>query len=79
MLAGTIDWPEDLAARYRADGWWDGSTIFGLLERAAARWPDKAALVAGERRLSYAELQQQATRLAARLLGAGSGAARPRA
>lgn len=71
MLPGTIDWPEDLAARYRAAGHWDGSTIFGLLQHAAARWPDKAALVADERRLSYAELLQQATRLAARLLALG--------
>jgi 2,3-dihydroxybenzoate-AMP ligase len=71
MLPGTVEWPEDMAARYRREGWWDGSTLFGLLERAAARWPDKAALVSGERRLSYAELQQQATRLAARLLGLG--------
>lgn len=71
MLHGTVDWPEATAARYRAAGLWDGSTLFGLLEASAARWPDKAALVAGPRRLSYAELQQQSTRLAARLLGLG--------
>ncbi len=71
MLQGTVDWPAAAAARYRAAGHWDGSTLFGLLERSAARWPDKAALVAGPCRLSYAELQQQATRLAARLLGLG--------
>lgn len=71
MLQGTVDWPEAIAARYRAAGLWDGSTLFGLLEASAARWPDKAALVAGPRRLSYAELQQHSTRLAARLLGLG--------
>jgi len=71
MLAGTVNWPEYLAERYRREGWWDGSTLFGLLERSAARWPDKTALVSGERRLSYAELHQQATRLAARLQGLG--------
>ena len=71
MLQGTVDWPEATAARYRAAGLWDGSTLFGLLRGSAARWPDKAALVAGDRRLSYAELRQQATRLAARLLGLG--------
>jgi 2,3-dihydroxybenzoate-AMP ligase len=71
MLQGTVDWPAETAARYRAAGLWDGSTLFGLLQRSAASWPDKAALVAGDRRLSYAELQQQATRLAARLLGLG--------
>ena len=71
MLQGTVDWPEATAARYRAAGLWDGSTLFSLLEASAARWPDKTALVAGPRRLSYAELRQQATRLAARLLGLG--------
>jgi 2,3-dihydroxybenzoate-AMP ligase len=71
MLQGTVDWPAETAARYRAAGLWDGSTLFGLLQRSAARWPDKAALVAAEQRLSYAELQQQATRLAARLLALG--------
>ena len=71
MLQGTVDWPADFAARYRAAGHWDGSTLFSVLERSAMRWPDKAALVAGAQRLSYRELQAQATRLAARLLALG--------
>jgi len=71
MLQGTVAWPEDFAARYRAAGHWDGRTLFSVLDTAAARWPDKAALVAGEQRLSYRELQQQATRLAARLWALG--------
>jgi 2,3-dihydroxybenzoate-AMP ligase len=71
MLRGTVDWPADVAARYRAAGYWDGSTLFSVLRNSAQRWPDKAALVAGERRLSYCELQQQATRLASRLLALG--------
>ena len=68
MLQGTVAWPAASAARYRAVGLWDGSTLFSVLARSAQRWPNKAALVAGERRLSYGELQAQATRLAARLL-----------
>ena len=71
MLQGTVDWPADFAARYRAAGHWDGSSLFSVLERSAMRWPDKAALVAGAQRLSYRELQDQATRLAARLLASG--------
>ncbi|MBX3643922.1 MAG: AMP-binding protein [Rubrivivax sp.] len=71
MLQGTVPWPAASAARYRAAGLWDGSTLFSVLARSAQRWPDKAALVAGERRLSYGELQAQATRLAARLLALG--------
>ena len=71
MLQGTVDWPADFAARYRAAGHWDGSSLFSVLERSVTRWPDKAALVAGAQRLSYRELQDQATRLAARLLASG--------
>jgi 2,3-dihydroxybenzoate-AMP ligase len=71
MLQGTVEWPAEFAARYRTTGCWDGSTIYSVLQGAAARWPDKAALVAGDIRLSYAELQAQATRLAARLLDTG--------
>ncbi len=71
MLQGTVDWPSEFAARYRATGLWDGSTLFSVLERSAARWPDKPALVAVDRRLSYQELCTQSLRLAARLLDSG--------
>jgi 2,3-dihydroxybenzoate-AMP ligase len=71
MLQGTVDWPEEAAARYRHEGYWDGTTLFDLLARSARRWPDKAALVSRERRISYAQLQLDATRLAARLLALG--------
>jgi 2,3-dihydroxybenzoate-AMP ligase len=71
MLSGTVPWPEHVVAGYRAAGWWDGSTLFDVLARGAARWPDKAALVSREQRLSYAQLQALATRLAARLLQMG--------
>ena len=68
MLDGTVPWPPALAERYRDAGWWDGSTVFDVLARAARRRPDHIAVVDGERRLSYAELERLATRLAARLL-----------
>lgn len=71
MLQGTVPWPEAMAERYRAAGHWDGRTLFSVLAQSAARWPDKAALVAGERRLTYRDLQAQALRLAARLWALG--------
>jgi 2,3-dihydroxybenzoate-AMP ligase len=67
MLQGTVDWPPALREHYRDRGHWDGSTIFSVLECSAARWPDKAALVAGERRVGYWQLHAQALRLASRL------------
>ncbi|MFQ5415874.1 MAG: class I adenylate-forming enzyme family protein [Myxococcota bacterium] len=39
--------------------------------RAASRWPDRVALVDGERRRTYRELDVQATRLARALVGLG--------
>ncbi|MEO7010280.1 MAG: AMP-binding protein, partial [Caldimonas sp.] len=65
MLEGCVPWPEDLAARYRAEGLWLGLTIFEVVARTAARTPDKVAVVCGERRLTYAELIANAARLGA--------------
>ncbi|MBW2313447.1 MAG: AMP-binding protein [Deltaproteobacteria bacterium] len=41
--------------------------------RAALRWPDRIALIDGERRRSYRELDERATRLARALLALGLG------
>ncbi|HEV3353830.1 MAG TPA: AMP-binding protein, partial [Acidimicrobiales bacterium] len=53
-----------------------GLTTFNLadlFEIAADAVPDRTALVAGERRLSYAELDQRATRVGRHLVEAGVG------
>ena len=42
-----------------------------ILPRAAARHGDKAALVVGERALTYAELERDSNRLANALIGLG--------
>jgi acyl-CoA ligase (AMP-forming) (exosortase A-associated) len=46
-------------------------TLFHLLENAAEREPTKLAVVDGARRFTYADLQQQSSRLARGLLDAG--------
>ena len=71
MLEGCVPWPEALAARYRADGVWEGLTIFEMVERTAARVPDKTAVVHDGRRVSYAELVATSARLAEGLFGLG--------
>ena len=65
MLEGCIPWPEDLAARYRAAGLWEGLTIFEMVARTAAGVPEKTAVVHEKRRVSYAELVATADRLGA--------------
>ncbi|TRZ94634.1 MAG: (2,3-dihydroxybenzoyl)adenylate synthase [Rhodocyclaceae bacterium] len=71
MLKGCVPWPADLAARYRARGWWEGITIPEMLARSAARAPEKTALVCGDHRLSYRNLVETADRLACRFREAG--------
>jgi 2,3-dihydroxybenzoate-AMP ligase len=71
MLDGCVPWPADLAARYRARGWWEGITIAGMLARSAAHRPEKTALVCADQRLCYRELVETSDRLACRFLEAG--------
>lgn len=71
MLAGCIPWPEDFAQRYRQAGYWEGLTLGDMLARTTARLPDKVALVAGEVRQTYRDLDRLSARLAAGLLQQG--------
>lgn len=64
-------WPEDLAARYRALGYWPDLPMTEILARSRAALPDAPAILCGERQLSYAELDERSSRLAAHLQAAG--------
>ena len=68
MLDGFTPWPPELAQRFRAAGHWEGLTLWGMVARTVARLPDKVALVAGERRETYADLDRASARLGATLL-----------
>ena len=71
MLAGCVPWPEEYARRYRARGYWEGSSIPAVLADAVARRPDKVALVHGAERITYAELEERIERLARGFVQAG--------
>ncbi len=71
MLSGCVAWPGELAARYRARGHWEDTTLWEMLQQAIARSPEKTALVHGEKRLSYRTLGETSERLAARLHALG--------
>ncbi|MBV7413129.1 (2,3-dihydroxybenzoyl)adenylate synthase [Aeromonas sp. sif2433] len=60
-------WPQDLAQQYRAKGYWRGEPLTAMLARQCGSAPDAPAILCGERRLSYCELDAGSTRLAARL------------
>lgn len=71
MLNGCVPWPEDLAALYRREGYWQGRPLGELLEQSCTRYAEKVALVCGERRMSYGQLSRESAALAGGLLRQG--------
>ncbi|MGW4026990.1 (2,3-dihydroxybenzoyl)adenylate synthase, partial [Streptomyces sp. NPDC005009] len=64
-------WPEAESARYRAAGHWQGVTFGARLRRCATGHGGRVALVDGDRRWTYAELDAEADRVAHGLRGLG--------
>ncbi|MFG2089090.1 MULTISPECIES: (2,3-dihydroxybenzoyl)adenylate synthase [unclassified Spirillospora] len=64
---GFTPWPADLEARYKAEGYWTGRLLGDVLRGD----PDKTALIAGDDRLTYADLDDRASRTAAGFLRLG--------
>ncbi|MBW7462230.1 2,3-dihydroxybenzoate-AMP ligase, partial [Paenibacillus sepulcri] len=64
-------WPEEFARRYKETGCWQGETFGELLRVLAVRHGDRTAIVCGDSRMSYGELDARAGRLAAGFLELG--------
>lgn len=73
MLPGFTPWPREFAARYRELGYWSGVGLYERLSQVAAQYPERIALVCGERRWSYAHFDEQVRRFAAGLARLGIG------
>ncbi|MFI1202603.1 (2,3-dihydroxybenzoyl)adenylate synthase [Streptomyces sp. NPDC020883] len=65
MLAGCVEWPEEFVARYIAKGYWEDRALGTLLRDWADAHAERTALVDGDRRWTYRELDDRADRLAA--------------
>lgn len=61
----------DLAVLYRAAGHWRDKTIDHFVERAAELYPDTVAIIDGDRRLTFADVERESLRLAAALYDRG--------
>lgn len=64
-------WPDAFAMTYRADGYWRGKTLDDLLREAAHRRHGHTAVVDGERRWSYSELDRRVGRMASAIHALG--------
>lgn len=71
LLPGVVPYPQELARRYRERGYWTGRTHTDLLAGSVQAGPERTAVIAGERRWSYAELSERAMRIAAGLEALG--------
>ncbi|MBA4021928.1 MAG: 2,3-dihydroxybenzoate-AMP ligase [Gordonia sp.] len=75
VLDGVVPYPEEIAARYRREGIWADQTLGEMLFEVVDRTPDHVAIIAGEHRITYAELGQRVLGYAAGFsrLGIGRG------
>ncbi len=67
MLDGVVGWPPGFAHRYRALGYWAGTTLGQAFDRSVAAHADRVAVVDGARRFTYRELSRLVDRLALHL------------
>lgn len=66
-------WPDDFARRYREAGYWIDQPLTHILDAQLAVQPDACAIVDGDRRLSYGDVDRLSRNLAARLAQSGLG------
>jgi len=64
-------WPDEFATRYRNEGYWQGKTFDDFLHDRASQYTDSIALIDGDQRITYAELNTRATTIASGLLRLG--------
>lgn len=64
-------WPSEYVQRYRQAGYWQGETFGAMLRSRALQHPDRVAVVGSGQQVSYGELDQHASRIAAGLLAQG--------
>jgi 2,3-dihydroxybenzoate-AMP ligase len=75
VLFGCVSWPDEVASDYRRLGYWRGERLGDIVRKWARADGDRTAVVAGDRRVSYSELDSRIDRLTEGFarMGLGSG------
>src|SRR5262245_31749790 len=71
MLNGVVKFPPDYAKRYRERGYWLDKSLATEFAAVFARYADRVALIDGERRYSYADVDRLSDNLARNLIALG--------
>lgn len=71
MLQGFTPWPPERVREYTEKGWWENLTLWQMMMRSVERWPNKVALVAGQTRQTYRDLDRISAQLGAALMQQG--------
>ncbi|MDV6284987.1 (2,3-dihydroxybenzoyl)adenylate synthase [Rhodococcus jostii] len=66
-----VPYPEDLAARYRANGVWSDKPLGARLHQTARQFPDRPAVITTEGSTTFAELDRRTDQIAAGFLALG--------
>lgn len=67
MLDGFVPFPAEVAARYRAAGYWRDEPLRDVFSELFGRWSDRVALIDGDRSLTFADIEERAAHVACRL------------
>ena len=71
MLSGVVPFPSEFAARYRAKGYWRDKSLADEFRLVFEKYENRTALIDGERRYTYGDIDQLTDNLALNLLELG--------
>ena len=71
MLPGVVPFPPEFAQRYRARGYWQDKSLAEEFSVVFRKFQDRIALIDGERRYTYGEIDELTDNLALNLLELG--------
>ncbi|GAA4079636.1 hypothetical protein GCM10022233_69350 [Streptomyces shaanxiensis] len=73
MIDGVVAFPAEFAARYRESGYWQDRPLRDVLGAALHEYVERIALIDGDKRVTYRQLDEGSGRLARHLADRGIG------
>jgi 2,3-dihydroxybenzoate-AMP ligase len=71
MLDGVVRFPPEFAARYRRKGYWEDRSLRETFDGVFSKYAERLAVIDRDRYVTYAQINERATRLALNLLDEG--------